>query len=94
VTIGQFKVDARGYERWLQQSREAYPQADLGLPENLANGFYECAGGDPPACNLLVQLRAGTHIEIRDDGSATRADVNDIATGLPLRALATVPFGL
>jgi hypothetical protein len=91
VTIGQFKVDERGYERWLQQSREAYPQADLGLPEKLANGFYECAEGDRPACNLLVQLRAGAHIEIRGDGTATRADVDDVAAGLPLRAMATTP---
>jgi hypothetical protein len=91
VTIGQFKVDDLGYERWVRQSRDAYPQADLGLPEKLANGFYECAGGDPPACNLLVQLRSGAHIEIRGDGTAARADVDDIAAGLPLRALATAP---
>jgi hypothetical protein len=88
VTIGQFKMDDLGYERWVRQSHEAYPQADLGLPETLANGFYECAGSDPPACNLLIQLRAGAHLEIRGDGTSRRADVDDIAAGLPLRALA------
>jgi hypothetical protein len=88
VTVGRFEVDDRGYERWVRQSREAYPQADLGLPPELANGFYECAGSEPAACNLLIQLRAGTHIEIRGDGTATRADVDDIAAGMPLRILA------
>ncbi len=87
VTIGRFEVDDRGYERWVGQSREAYPQADLGMPQELGNGFYECSGSEPPACNLLIQLRAGTHIEIRGDGTATRADVDDIAAGLPLRVL-------
>jgi hypothetical protein len=93
VTIGLFEVDDGGFERWVQQSRP-YPQADLGLPEHLANGFYEYAGGDPPACNLLVQLRAGAHIEIRGDPTATRAEVDDIAAGLPLGALATAPVDL
>jgi hypothetical protein len=88
VTVGRFEVDDRGYERWVRQSREAYPQADLGLPPELANGFYECSGSEPPACNLLIQLRAGTHIEIRGDGTATRADVDAVAAGLPLRMLA------
>ncbi len=87
VTIGRFALDARGYEEWVKQS-ESYPQAKLDLAPWSGNGFYECAADDARACNLLIQLRAGRHIEIRGGGTATRGDVDDIAASLPLRAMA------
>jgi hypothetical protein len=41
----------------------------------------------PPSCSLLVQLRSGFHLELRG-GPAGRADLDAVARGLPLHALA------
>jgi hypothetical protein len=76
------------YARWVQTSREAFPQAALDASPDEANGFYQCADGPNPTCSLLVQLRSGVHIEIRSGGDALRGDLDLVAAGLPLRALA------
>jgi hypothetical protein len=39
----------------------------------------------------LIQLRAGAHIEIRGDGTASRDDLDAVARGLSLRALVVPP---
>jgi hypothetical protein len=88
VTLARFPMTAEQYRDWVRTSTEGFPQATLEVPPEEANGFYQCAPGDPPRCNLLVQLRAGYHIEIRGGGTSTRADVDAVARGLPLRALA------
>ncbi len=78
VTIGTFVLDQRQYDDWVSQS-ETYPQAKLDLPPSSANGFYECDDDSGRECNLLIQLRAGRHIEIRRGGTASRVDVDDVA---------------
>ena len=74
----------------MQTSLEAFPtlQATLDVPAGTGNGFYQCTAGARPSCDLLIELRSGVHLELRSAGTATRADVDDLARGLPLRALA------
>ncbi len=88
VTMARFPMNDGEYARWVETSRGAFPQASLDAPPDQANGFYQCADGPDPACSLLVQLRSGVHVEIRADGQARRADLDLVAAGLPLRALA------
>ncbi len=88
VTLARFPMDAAGYARWGRQSEEGYPQAKLDVPDGAGNGFYECQDDAETRCNLLVQLRSGIHLEIRAEGTATRADVDAIAVGLPMRGYA------
>lgn len=90
VTLARMPMSADEYQRWRADS-VAFPQADLGLPADQANGFYQCAAGPAPSCDLLIQLRAGFHLEIRSGGTASRADVDALARGLPLRAWAAAP---
>lgn len=89
VTMARVPMDDAAYTRWVQSSREAFPQASLDAPPADANGFYQCGGEPEPRCSLLVQLRSGAHIEIRGSGETRRADLDALAAGLPLRALAT-----
>jgi len=84
VTLARMPMTADDYQRWLTGSL-AFPQADLGVPTSDANGFYQCADGPPPSCDLLIQLRAGYHLELRGGGSSSRADVDALARALPLR---------
>jgi hypothetical protein len=88
VTLARLPMDAAGYARWVTQSEDGYPQATLDVPAGEGNGFYECQDDAATRCNLLVQLRSGFHLEIRAEGSATRADVDAVARSLPMRALA------
>jgi hypothetical protein len=89
VTLARYPMEANQYDDWVKMSTAGYPQAALGLPSSSGNGFYECAAGGRPPCSLLIQLRAGIHIEIRGEGDgATREDVDLIARGLPLATLA------
>jgi hypothetical protein len=88
VTLARFEIDEMGYARWVRQSEDGYPQATLDVPPSAGNGFYECADNGSTACDLLIQLRSGFHLEIRRDATATRADVDAVASGLPLRVLA------
>ena len=81
VTLAKLPMDARGYERWVEQSTSGYPQSTL-IPEEAGNGFYECVDDAGTRCNLLVQMRDGRHFEIRAEGTATRADVDAIASPL------------
>jgi len=84
VTLARMPMTADAYQRWLAGSA-AFPQADLGLPAADANGFYQCGEGQPPSCDLLIQLRAGYHLELRGSGTSSRADVDALARALPLR---------
>ena len=88
VTLARFPMTAAQYRDWVRTSTDGYPQAALGLPAGDANGFYQCRPDDPQRCDLLVQLRAGVHVEIRGGGTSSRADVDAIARGLPLGLLA------
>jgi hypothetical protein len=85
VTLARYPMDAEAYQSWVKMSAEGFPQAALGLPDGDGNGFYQCSAGPPERCDLLIQLRAGVHIEIRGGGTATRADLDTIRQGLPLR---------
>ncbi|HVY38093.1 MAG TPA: hypothetical protein VHM31_09160 [Polyangia bacterium] len=84
VTLARMPMSAEDYQRW-QSASTAFPQADLGLPAAEANGFYQCGDGQNPSCDLLVQLRGGFHLELRGAGTTSRADVDALARGLPLR---------
>jgi hypothetical protein len=88
VTLARFPMTDQQYQGWVRASREGFPQAALDVPDGTGNGFYQCADGGRPACDLLIQLRSGVHVEIRGGGTSSREDVDAIARGLPLRALA------
>jgi hypothetical protein len=87
VTLAHIDLGAGGYDRWVRQSEDGYPQAALDLPAGAGNGFYQCTDGAMMRCNLLIQLRNGVHLEIRGDDRTMRADVDAVAAGLPLRGL-------
>jgi hypothetical protein len=88
VTLARHAMDRAAYDGWVSMSTAGFPQADLGLPADAANGFYQCDTAAPPHCDLLIQLRSGVHVEIRGAGSSTRNDVDAIRAALPLAALA------
>jgi hypothetical protein len=88
VTLARFPMTAEEYGLWVRTSTAGYPQATLDLPPEAGNGFYQCregTEGSSASCDLLVQLRSGAHLEIRGGGTSSRADVDAIARGLPLR---------
>jgi hypothetical protein len=87
VTLARQAMDRAAYEGWVSMSTAGFPQADLGLPADAANGFYQCDPAAPAHCDLLIQLRSGVHVEIRGAGTSTRNDVDTIRAGLPLAAL-------
>ena len=92
VTLARTAQPPGGYDAWVAMSR-GYAQAALDAPAADANGFYQCTELPAPSCDLLIQLRSGVHLEIRGSGTSTRADVDAIARGLPLRALAAARPG-
>jgi hypothetical protein len=93
VTLARTPMSADDSQRWRSAS-VGFPQADLGLRAADANGFYQCDNGERPSCDLLIQLRTGFHLELRGGGTTSRADVDALARGLPLRAWsAALPAG-
>ena len=88
VTLARMPMSPEAWAAWVAASTASFPQAALDLPAREANGFYQCSEGETPSCDLLIQLRAGFHLEIRGGGTSTRDDVDALARGLPLRALA------
>ena len=84
VTLARTPLSADDYQRW-QSASAGFPQADLGVPAADANGFYQCNDSAKPSCDLLIQLRTGFHLELRGGGTTSRADVDALAHGLPLR---------
>jgi hypothetical protein len=88
VTLARHAMDPAAYAGWVAMSTAGFPQADLGLPADVANGFYQCEPNAPDSCDLLIQLRSGVHVEIRGGGTSTRHDVGAILAVLPLAALA------
>ena len=90
VTLARTSQPPGGYDAWVAMSR-GYVQAALDAPAADANGFYQCTELPAPSCDLLIQLRSGVHVELRGNGSSTRADVDALAAALPLRALAVAP---
>ncbi len=90
VTLARYPMDRAAYEGWVATSTAGFPQADLGLPADAGNGFYQCEVAAPDRCDLLIQLRAGVHIEVRGGGTSRRREVDAIRSGLPLPALASI----
>ena len=90
VTLARYPMDRAAYEGWVATSTAGFPQADLGLPADAGNGFYECEVIAPDHCDLLIQLRSGIHVEIRGGGTASRREVDAIRAGLSLPALASM----
>jgi hypothetical protein len=88
VTLARAALGSGGFDGWVRMS-QAFPQAALDAPSADANGFYQCTEAPAPSCDLLIQLRSGVHVEIRGGGTSSRADVDGVARGLPLRELAT-----
>ena len=91
VTLARMPMSPEDYASWVKTSTASFPQAALDLPAADANGFYQCTDGPPPSCDLLIQLRAGVHLEIRGNGTSSRDDVDALARGLPLATLAGRP---
>jgi hypothetical protein len=88
VTLARMPMSSDAYADWVRMSTASFPQAALEVPAGDANGFYQCSEGETSSCDLLIQLRAGFHLEIRGGGTSTRDDVDALARGLRLRALA------
>jgi hypothetical protein len=88
VTLARFPMTAPQYDSWLRMSTADFPQADLGLPSAVGNGFYQCATTESSRCDLLVQLRCGIHLEIRGQGIARRQDADELLAGLDLPTMA------
>lgn len=86
ATLAIAEQPSGGFEGWLAMSRADYPQAALAAPPGDVNGFYQCTDGPPPACDLLIQMRSGVHLELRGGGTSRRADVDALASALPLAA--------
>ncbi len=91
VTLARMPMYPDDYASWVKTSTASFPQAALDLPAAEANGFYQCRDGPPPSCDLLIQLRAGLHLELRGSGTSSRGDVDALARGLRLAALASRP---
>ena len=91
VTLARHPMDDAAWDGWVRMSTAGFPQADLGLPADAANGFYQCDDHAPDRCDLLIQLRSGVHLEIRGGGTSTRRDAEAIGRGLPLAGLAALP---
>ena len=91
ITIGE--MPNLSLERWIEMSASFdYPPATLDAPPDAAAGFYDCAGTkDAERCDLHAQTRGGLHIEVNGSGTATRADVDALMAGIPVRAMATRP---
>ena len=87
VTLAAFAMTAEQYEGWVRASVDGFPQATAVVPPEVGNGFYQCGPGPTPTCDLLIQLRSGVHVEVRGGGTSRRADVDEVARGLSLRAL-------
>ncbi len=81
VTLARMPMSPDDYAGWVKMSA-SFPQAALELPPDDANGFYQCTDRPRPSCDLLIQLRAGVHLELRGDGTSSRADVDALARGL------------
>jgi hypothetical protein len=93
VTLARTPMTADDYQRW-QSASAGFPQADLGVRAADANGFYQCDDSAKPSCDLLIQLRTGFHLELRGGGTTSRAEVDALARGLPLRGWAAeLPAG-
>jgi hypothetical protein len=88
VTLARMPMSPEAWAEWIATSTVSFPQAALDLPADEANGFYQCSDGATPSCDLLIQLRVGFHLEIRGGATTSRDDVDALALGLPLRALA------
>jgi hypothetical protein len=91
VTLARMPMSPDDYASWVKTSTASFPQAALDLPADEANGFYQCTDGPPRSCDLLIQLRAGVHLEIRGGGTSSRDDVDALARGLTLATLAGRP---
>ena len=91
VTLARMPMSADDYASWVKMSTASFPQAALDLPAADGNGFYQCSDGRQPSCDLLIQLRAGLHLEIRGSGTSSRGDVDALARGLRLAILAGPP---
>jgi hypothetical protein len=88
VTVAQQPITEEGYAGWVRAS-SSYPQLDLGLPPDRLNGFFNCSpqdGGE--TCDLHLQLRSGFHVEFFGSGTASKADLQALASALPLPSLA------
>jgi hypothetical protein len=91
VTLARMPMSSDDYASWVKMSTASFPQAALALPAAEANGFYQCADGSQSSCDLLIQLRAGVHLELRGAGTSSRDDVDALARGVSLPTLAGRP---
>jgi hypothetical protein len=91
VTLARMPMSPDDYASWVKMSTASFPQAALELSAADANGFYQCSDRPPPSCDLLIQLRAGLHLELRGGGTSSRDDVDALARGLSLATLGGRP---
>jgi hypothetical protein len=83
VTLAERAIGPDEWEGW-RRSCADYPAAPFPLPTDEAAGFYTCSGtGDAERCDSHFQLRAGFHLEFNANGTATRADLDELSRALP-----------
>jgi hypothetical protein len=87
ISIARFGQDPGAFDRWVAGSAN-YPQAQLAMPAEQANGFYSCVSdlADAP-CDLHIQLRSGFHVEVMGNGSVSRQDLSRLMTHIQLQEL-------
>ena len=88
ATIAEPGKTPISYDDWVKMSAPS-PAVALDVPVNMGAGFYDCSGdGTQGLCNVHIHLKAGYHIELMGEGTAFKADFDDLLRGLPLRELA------
>jgi hypothetical protein len=86
LTIG--RTGSMRLDEWKRTTKKyGYPIASLGVSDDEAFGFYDCDDAGS-ACDLHVHTARGLHIEVQSGATATRADLEALVAGLPMRALA------
>ena len=65
--------------------RRISPGGRSACPPPTRTASINAATAQPRAAILLIQLRSGFHLELRGGGTTSRADVDALARGLPLR---------
>jgi hypothetical protein len=93
ITLTLGEMPGHRLEQWKQTSAGFdYPPAALDAPPDAASGFWDCSGArDAQVCDLHAHTRGGVHIEVQSGGTATRADVEALLRGIPIRAIAARP---
>lgn len=86
VTVARIGGGFQAYQSWVANSL-AYPQVELSLPPDRANGFFTCSDDERPVCDVHIQFRSGFHLEGMGNGHVPKAHLAALLAGLNLAAL-------